>query len=115
LHDEAKKELQGKKSENEVFIIKSKFNKAKLHWFDKNTCKGLAIKHERNYNFCGSPNHWMQSCVKLSNEIDCHSAEHEHLKNLINMIKEDSDEEVDNFHDYNEALNKTNTLAIKVL
>jgi len=57
----------------------------------------------------------MQSCVKLSNEIKCHNGEHEHLKNLINMIKESNDEEVDNFHDCNEALNKTNTLAIKVL
>jgi hypothetical protein len=37
------------------------------------------------------------------------------LKNLVNMIKEGSDEEVDNIHDYNETLNKTNTLAIEVL
>jgi hypothetical protein len=31
LHDEAKNDLKGKKTENEVFIIKSKFNKTKLH------------------------------------------------------------------------------------
>jgi hypothetical protein len=31
------------------------------------------------------------------------------------MIKEGSDEELDNFHNCNEALNKTNTLATKVL
>jgi len=87
LHDEAK-ELQGKKTENEVFFIKSKFNKTKLHQFDKNTRKGLAIKREGNCNFCGSLNHWMQSCVKLSNEIKHHNVECEHLKKLINMIRE---------------------------
>ncbi len=53
--------------------------------------------------------------MELSNEIKHRSAKREHLKKLINMIKEGSDEEVDNFHDYNEALNKTNTLAIEVL
>jgi hypothetical protein len=31
------------------------------------------------------------------------------------MIEEDNYKEVDNFHDYNEALDKTNTLATKVL
>jgi hypothetical protein len=30
------------------------------------------------------------------------------------MIEEGSDEELDNFHNYNKALNKTNTLATKV-
>jgi hypothetical protein len=53
--------------------------------------------------------------VELSNEIKHRSAEHEHLKKLVNMIEEGSDEEVDNFHDYNEALHKTTTLAIEVL
>ncbi len=53
--------------------------------------------------------------AKLCEVVKRHSGEHEHLKNLINMIKESNDEEVDNFHDCNEALNKTNTLAIKVL
>jgi hypothetical protein len=52
LHDKAKKELWGKKTKNELFFIKSKFNKAKLYQFDKNMHKGLAIKREGNYNFC---------------------------------------------------------------
>jgi hypothetical protein len=39
LHDEAKKELKGKKTENGIFIIKSKFNKVKLHQYDKNNAR----------------------------------------------------------------------------
>ncbi len=42
------------------------------------------------------------------------NAECECLKDSINMIEEGSDEELDNFHNYNKALNKTNTLATKV-
>ncbi len=53
--------------------------------------------------------------MDLSNKIKCRNAECECLKDSINMIKEGSDEELDNFHNCNEALNKTNTLATKVL
>jgi hypothetical protein len=35
--------LKGKKTENIVFIIKSKFNKVKLHQYDKEQCKGLPL------------------------------------------------------------------------
>jgi hypothetical protein len=52
LHDKAKGELKGKKIEIGTFLIKSKFNKAKLHQYDKNTCKGLTTKHEGNWKFC---------------------------------------------------------------
>ncbi len=54
----------------------------------------------------------MQSCVELLNKIN---AKHERFKNLVNRIEEGNDKEVDHFHDYNEALDKTNTLATKVL
>jgi hypothetical protein len=70
LHDEAKEELKGKKIENGTFLIKSKFNKAKLHQYDKNTCKGLTTKHEGNWKFCQNPNYEMQNCVELSNKIN---------------------------------------------
>ncbi len=53
--------------------------------------------------------------MELWNKIKHHNAEHECLKDSINMIEEGNDEELDNFHNCNEALNKTNTLATKVL
>ncbi len=37
------------------------------------------------------------------------------LKKLVNMIKEGSDEEVDNFHNYNETFKNIDALARKVL
>jgi len=70
LHDEAKEELKGKKIENGTFLIKSKFNKAKLHQYDKNTCKGLTTKHEGNWKFFQNPNYEMQNYVELSNKIN---------------------------------------------
>ncbi len=57
LHDEAKEELKGKKIENATFLIKSKFSKAKLHQYDKNTCKGFTTKHEGNLKFCQNSNY----------------------------------------------------------
>ncbi len=57
----------------------------------------------------------MWNCVDLSNKIKCPNAERECLKDSINMIEKGSDEQLDNFHNCNEALKKTNTLATKVL
>ncbi len=53
--------------------------------------------------------------MELWNKIKCHNAKRECLKYSINMIEEGNDEESDNFHNCNETLNKTNTLATKVL
>jgi hypothetical protein len=39
MHDEAKKELTKKKNKHEIFIMKSKFGKVKLHQYDKTFTK----------------------------------------------------------------------------
>ncbi len=51
LHDEAKEELKGKKIKNATFLIKSKFSRAKLHQYDKNTCKDLPPNMKETRNF----------------------------------------------------------------
>lgn len=112
LHDEVKKELRGKKTKNEVFLSSTSSTKLNCISLIRTCVRGLAIKHKGNYNFYKNPNYWMQSCVELLNKIN---AKHECFKNLVNRIEEGNDKEVDHFHDYNEALNKTNTLATKVL
>jgi hypothetical protein len=39
MHDEAKKELTKKNIKNEIFIMKSKFGKVKLHQYHKTFTK----------------------------------------------------------------------------
>ncbi len=102
LHDEIKKELRRKKTDNETFFFKTKFGKIN-NQYEKNNHKGLVTEHENNYKFCENPNHWM------CNEIKCHSNDRECFKTTINMIEEGSGEEVDNFQ------NDINALAIDVL
>jgi hypothetical protein len=51
LHDEAKKEVKGKKTENETLFLKTKFDKVK-NQHEKNNHKGPDTKCEGNYNFC---------------------------------------------------------------
>jgi hypothetical protein len=51
LHDEAKKELRGKRTKNEALFLKTEFGKVK-NWHEMNNHKGLITKHEGNCNFC---------------------------------------------------------------
>ncbi len=52
---------------------------------------------------------------RVVKQNQCHNVECECLKDSINMIEEGNDDKLDNFHNCTEALNKTNTLATKVL
>jgi len=72
LHDEAKKDIRGKKTKPYNIVHKVKIQLNQRKWSERHY---TTIKPKRNCNFCGNPSHWMCNCVELSNEIKKHIVE----------------------------------------